>query len=58
MVVADFNEMPGMRLTRAQAQRLWNMSPEDCSFVLTHLLRAGRLVQDSAGQYCVPRAAY
>ena len=58
IVEADFREMPSMRLTHAQAQRLWNMSQRDCAQVLESLLSAGRLVRDRAGQYCVPRTPY
>ena len=58
MVEADFREMPSMRLTHAQAQRLWNLSQPDCAQVLGYLVSTGRLVRDRAGQYCSPLASY
>jgi len=58
VIEADYREMPGMRLTCAQAQRLWNLPSGECTHVLGHLLRVGRLVVNSAGQYCVPHASY
>ena len=55
IVYAEFREMPGLRLTLAQAQRLWHLSSEDCADVLNYLIREGRLQRDRAGQYGVPR---
>ena len=40
-VRGEFNEMPGLRLTREQAARLWGMEPAACDEVL------GRLVATS-----------
>ena len=56
IVAAEFREMPGMRLTVAQAQRLWHLSPDECDDVLDYLTREGRLQRDSAGQYGLPRS--
>jgi hypothetical protein len=58
IIEADFREMPGMRLTCAQVQRLWSLSASECTEVLQHLTRLGRLVRDASGQYCVPHAVY
>jgi len=58
IVGAEFDEMPGMRLTREQARRLWNLSIDDCDVVLTELTERGRLVRDPAGQYCLPGDDY
>ena len=46
LIESDSHEMPGMRLTRAQMRRLWNLSTGDCDRVLAYLLRGGRLVED------------
>ncbi len=46
LVQAEFKEMPGMRLTFAQARRLWNLSTEECTLVFARLLRSGVIVQD------------
>ena len=52
-VDAEFREMPGMRLTRAQAQRLWNMSADECRRVFDVLVMTGRLEEDESGRYGV-----
>src|SRR5262249_26752412 len=39
-IQAEFNEMPGLRLTRAQARRLWALDDAVCDAVLTALLDA------------------
>lgn len=54
IVDAEFREMPGLRLTAPQAQRLWHLSPEECRDVLDYLTRKGRLQRDRTGQYGVP----
>lgn len=56
LVDAEFREMPGIRLTCAQAQRLWQMSPEQCRRVFDELVSAGRLERDAAGRYCARRS--
>ena len=55
IVDGEFREMPGLRLTPAQAQRLWHLSAEECTCVLEYLTRKGRLQRDRKGQYCVRR---
>ena len=52
IVAAEYREMPGMRLTCAQAQRLWHLSPDDCRRVFDTLVTAGTLEQDPTGRYC------
>ena len=54
IVEAEFRDMPELRLTRAQAQRLWHLSSEECGDILDYLTRAGRLQRDRTGQYGVP----
>jgi hypothetical protein len=44
-VKAEFLEMPGLRLTLAQAQRLWAFDPALCDAVLAALVEARFLVQ-------------
>lgn len=56
IVDAEFREMPGLRVTPAQAQRLWHLSPEECGDVLDYLTREGRLQRDRSGQYALPRS--
>lgn len=45
----EFNEMPGMRLTRAQIRRLWNLSSPECDEVVDALISDGFLVETSTG---------
>lgn len=40
---AEFNEMPGMRLTLTQAQRLWGVDSALCSSAIHALVRASFL---------------
>lgn len=42
-VRGEFNEMPGLRLTRDQAARLWNMDAAACEEVLNRLVAASFL---------------
>ena len=51
LIDAEFDEMPGMRLTRAQVRRLWNLSERECEQVLNHLCEAGFLIRDAGGRY-------
>ena len=51
LIEAEFDEMPGMRLTTPQVRRLWNLSEEDCAQALEYLCEAGGLVRDGSGRY-------
>ena len=44
-VRAEFNEMPGLQLTPAQASRLWHLDREFCDAVLTALVETGFLIR-------------
>ena len=50
LIRAEYLEMPGLCLTVAQAARLWNANPDDCSQMLDALTRAGFLYR-SKNQY-------
>ena len=45
----EFLEMPGMRLTGPQAQRLWGLDAAACEALLDMLVDAGFLVRTSDG---------
>ena len=47
----EFREMPGLTLTLAQAQRLWNVDVATCTEVLSQLVDAGFLCRRSDGAY-------
>ena len=51
LIDAEFDEMPGMRLTRAQVRRLWNLTDLECGQVLDHLCESGFLTCDQAGRF-------
>ena len=50
-VRGEFREMPGLRLTFAQACRLWQFDPTTCGVVLEQLIRDGVLLQTRQGHY-------
>lgn len=49
LIRAEFNEMPGMRLTRAQFRRLWQITESECDAVVRHLVDTGFLVETPRG---------
>ena len=51
IIDAEFDEMPGLRLTLPQARRLWHLSSEECEEALEQLCRLGLLTQDLTGHY-------
>jgi hypothetical protein len=48
---AEYLEMPGLRLTPAQAQRLWALEAHTCLQLLESLTTAGFLVRKDNGTY-------
>jgi hypothetical protein len=48
-VCAEFIEMPGLRLTFAQAMRLWGLPPAVCRHVVDQLIGCGFLRLNAAG---------
>jgi hypothetical protein len=48
-VLAEFEEMPGLMLTRYQASRLFGLEPELCKVVLDSLVDRAYLRQTSSG---------
>jgi hypothetical protein len=51
---SEYEEMPGMRLTREQAARLWSLSGELCDRVLAELEGQGFLRRLNDGAYGRP----
>jgi DNA-binding IclR family transcriptional regulator len=47
----EFAEMPGLRLTVAQAQRLWTIDRATCADLLDRLVSADLLVRGGDGRY-------
>jgi hypothetical protein len=50
-VRGEYLEMPGLRLTRLQAQRLWAMDQQTCADVLAALIEVGFLRRQQDGTY-------
>ena len=48
-VLAEFDEMPGMRLTRRQAARLFGLPEDFCQVVLDALVDSAYLRQTTQG---------
>ena len=54
-VRAEYREMPGLRLTPQQAQRLWNLDSTTCEAMLDTLERACFLRRTSDHSYVLAR---
>jgi hypothetical protein len=48
---AEFLEMPGLRLTAEQAQRLWHIDGQTCTALLQHLVDVNFLGRSRNGTY-------
>ena len=48
---AEYLEMPGLRLTKAQAQRLWGLDAGTCEHVLQALTQTRFLAQTRDGSF-------
>jgi hypothetical protein len=49
LIRAEYDEMPGLCLTRSQVQRLWLLEPDACDTVLRAMVDAGYLRLTSGG---------
>jgi len=54
---SEFIEMPGLRLTRVQAQRLWALEPHVCEQVLDALVSAHLLERTATNAYVLAGAS-
>lgn len=50
-ILAEFREMPCLRLTRAQAQRLFGLRADVCERIIGKLMQDGLLRLDTDGRY-------
>jgi len=50
-VQGEYLEMPGLRLTEAQAQRLWNLDQASCAALLGALVDANFLFKTRDGAF-------
>ncbi len=54
-VQAEFREMPGLSLTKLQAQKLWQLDEPTCRVILSRLVASGFLRITSKGHYTRPQ---
>ena len=54
MIRSEFLEMPGLRLTAAQAQRLWNLDALVCESLLSALIDIGFILRTNDGVFFRP----
>ena len=52
LIMTEFDEQPGLRLTFAQVRRLWDLSEAQCRDVLGYLVGQGLLRRGPGAQYC------
>jgi hypothetical protein len=50
-IQSEYREMPGLKLTEAQARRLWDLDGDTCNLVLTTLLKQRFLKCIASGTY-------
>jgi DNA-binding transcriptional LysR family regulator len=50
-IQAEYREMPGLRLTPAQAQRLWNLNRGTCDAALSYLVDRRFLLRTADGAF-------
>lgn len=48
---AEYREMPGLKLTAAQAARLWHLGATESAELLESMVRAGLLYRSRDGSY-------
>jgi hypothetical protein len=57
VIVGEYREMPGMRLTRVQFRRLWNLDASQCEVLVGELIARGELSQGRDGRLGRPSDA-
>lgn len=50
-IEGEYREMPGLKLTEAQAQRLWGLDAASCRVILLALVRKRFLRRAANGMY-------
>src|SRR6266571_1700236 len=54
-ICGEYLEMPGLRLTRPQAQRLWGLDEQSCALLLESLTEQKFLYRRDNGMYALSR---
>jgi predicted transcriptional regulator of viral defense system len=55
-VHSEYLEMPGLKLTEAQARRLWGIDGNTCRVILATLIERGFLKRSANGHYVRARS--
>ena len=50
IISSEYREMPGMRLTRTQFRRLWNLGEAECDDVVRELVGSAYLTEGADGR--------
>ena len=50
-IEAEYREMPGLKLTAAQASRFWHLGPDESRQLLDSLVASGLLARTLDGHY-------
>lgn len=50
-IQSEYREMPGLKLTAAQASRFWHLDPHDSRLMLDKLVEARVLFRTADGHY-------
>ncbi len=50
-IESEYREMPGLKLTAAQASRFWHLSPDESRVMLDRLVEARVLFRTADGHY-------
>ena len=50
-IQSEYREMPGLKLTAAQAARFWHLGPDDSRVLLDSLVEGGVLWRTGDGHY-------
>ena len=50
-IEGEYHEMPGLKLTEAQAQRLWGLDADTCHAILITLVQRRFLRRSATGMY-------
>jgi len=58
IVRGEFQEVPGLRLTKPQFQRLWGLDPPTCDALVTALVDDNFLKQTPNGTYARAEDSY
>jgi hypothetical protein len=57
LIQAEYLEIPGLRLTRLQVQRLWGLDPQTCDALLDALIASNFLKRTPKDAYVLTSAS-